>query len=458
MVRAGGRRDSHRARPRGRAGGAWFRTVVPRRRPGGDVRAGEGERRERRRNARRVLLRARPRRSGLRSSGVAMTATETGFDLTLSEEQAMTQRAARDFASEKVLPRAAEIDEQGKIPPEILRELGALGFMGTYVLEKYGGAGLDAVSNALIIEEINRACASTGVVLCTHVSLAVDPILHYGSDAQKEKYLPKLARGEWIGCFALSEPASGSDAAAMRTSARRDGDSWILNGTKNFITNGALSNVAIVFAQTDPAQKRKGIAAFIVEKGTPGFTVGKLEKKLGIRGSDTAQLIFQDARVPAASLLGETNEGYKIALSTLDGGRISIAAQAVGIARACLEDSLAYAKQREAFGKKVADFQAIQWMLADMATEIDAARLLTWRAAALQEAGGDVILDAGEATLFASDVAVKASRDCVQIFGGYGYLKDFPAERHYRDAKITEIYEGTSEIMKLVIAEEILKE
>jgi butyryl-CoA dehydrogenase len=389
---------------------------------------------------------------------VATTAAETGFDLTLTEEQELAQRAARDFATEKVLPRAAEIDDQGKIPPELLREMGALGFMGTYVPERYGGSGLDALSYVLIVEEINRACASTGVVLCSHVSLAVDPILHHGSDAQKETYLPKLARGEWIGCFALSEPASGSDAAAMRTSARRDGDHWILNGTKNFITNGSLSNVAIVFAQTDPAQKSKGIAAFIVEKGTPGFSVGKLEKKLGIRGSDTAQLIFQDARVPAANLLGEVSEGYRIALSTLDGGRISIAAQAVGIARACLEDSLAYAKQREAFGKKVADFQAIQWMLADMATEIDAARLLTWCAAAMKDARENYILAAAEAKLFASDVAVKAARDCVQIFGGYGYLKDFPAERHYRDAKITEIYEGTSEIMKLVIAEEILKE
>jgi alkylation response protein AidB-like acyl-CoA dehydrogenase len=389
---------------------------------------------------------------------VALTTAETGFDLTLTEEQELAQRTARDFATEKVLPRAAEIDDQGKIPPELLREMGVLGFMGPYVPERYGGAGLDALSYALIVEEINRACASTGVVLCSHVSLAVDPILHHGSDAQKETYLPRLARGEWIGCFALSEPVSGSDAAAMRTAARPDGDTWILNGTKNFITNGSLANVAIVFAQTNPAQKHKGIAAFIVEKGTPGFSVGKLEKKLGIRGSDTAQLIFQDARVPAANLLGEPGDGFRIALSTLDGGRISIAAQAVGIARACLEDSLAYAKQREAFGKKVADFQAIQWMLADMATEIDAARLLTWRAAALKDARQDYILAAAEAKLFASDVAVKASRDCVQIFGGYGYLKDFPAERHYRDAKITEIYEGTSEIMKLVIAEEILKE
>jgi alkylation response protein AidB-like acyl-CoA dehydrogenase len=389
---------------------------------------------------------------------VATTAAETGFDLALTEEQELAQRAARDFATEKVLPRAADIDEQGEIPAELLREMGTLGFMGSYVPERYGGSGLDIVSNVLIIEEINRACASTGVALCTHISLAVDPILRHGTEAQKEKYLPKLARGEWIGCFALSEPASGSDAAAMRTTARRDGDSWILNGTKNFITSGSIAKVAIVFAQTDAAQKHKGIAAFIVEKGTPGFSVGKLERKLGIRGSDTAQLVFENCRVPAANLLGEVGQGFKIALSTLDGGRISIAAQAVGIARACLEDSLAYAKQREAFGKKVADFQAIQWMLADMATEIDAARLLTWRAAALKDAGEEHVLAAAEAKLFASDVAVKASRDCVQIFGGYGYLKDFPAERHYRDAKITEIYEGTSEIMKLVIAEEILKE
>jgi len=387
-----------------------------------------------------------------------VTSAETGFDLTLTEEQEQVQRIARDFATERVLPHAAEIDDQGKIPRELLVEMGKLGFMGTYVPERYGGSGLDTVSYVLIVEEINRACASTGVVLCSHVSLAVDPILHFGSDAQKRRYLPALANGERIGCFALSEPASGSDAAAMRTSARPDGDEWVLNGTKNFITNGSIGDVAVVFAQTDPPQRHKGIAAFIVEKGSPGFSVGKLEKKLGIRGSDTAQLVFQDCRVPAANLLGEVGEGFKIALSTLDGGRISIAAQAVGIARACLEDSLAYAKQREAFGKKIADFQAIQWMLADMATEIDAARLLTWRAAALKDAGEDLILASAEAKLFASDIAVKAARDCVQIFGGYGYLKDFPAERHYRDAKITEIYEGTSEIMKLVIAEEMLKE
>jgi butyryl-CoA dehydrogenase len=388
------------------------------------------------------------------------TTTEiaAGFDLALTDEQELVQRTARDFAREKVLPLAHEIDEKGKIPPALIREMASLGFLGIYVPESYGGAGLDALSYALVCEEINRACASTGVVMSSHVSLVVDPLLHYGTDAQKDRFLRPLASGDKLGCFALSEPASGSDAAAMRTSARREGDRWVLNGTKNFITNGASADVALVFAQTDPDARKRGIAAFLVEKGTPGFSVGKLEHKLGIRGSDTAQLLFQDCRVPAANLLGEAGAGFKIALATLDGGRISIAAQAVGIARACLEDSLAYAKEREAFGKKIVEFQAIQWKLADMATETDAARLLVWRAATLKDRGEDHILAAAQAKLFASDVAVRAARECVQIFGGYGYLTDFPAERHYRDAKITEIYEGTSEIMNLVIAEEILRE
>jgi butyryl-CoA dehydrogenase len=401
---------------------------------------------------------------------VTTTEPVTGFDLSLSEEQELVQRTARDFAREKVLPRAHEIDEKGKIPPELIKEMASLGFLGIYVPETYGGAGLDALSYALVTEEINRACASTGVVMSSHVSLVVDPLLHYGSDVQKDRFLRPLAIGAKLGCFALSEPASGSDAAAMRTSARRDGDAWVLNGTKNFITNGASADITLVFAQTQAADaskstgseaakaRHRGIAAFVVEKGTPGFSVGKIEHKLGIRGSDTAQLVFQDCRVPAANLLGAVGDGFKIALSTLDGGRISIAAQAVGIARACLEDSLAYAKEREAFGKKIVEFQAIQWKLADMATEIDAARLLVWRAATLKDRGEDHILAAAQAKLFASDVAVRAARECVQIFGGYGYLTDFPAERHYRDAKITEIYEGTSEIMNLVIAQEILKE
>ena len=388
------------------------------------------------------------------------TSTETAaaFDLTLSPEQEMVQRTAREFARERVLPLAHEIDERKKVPDEIVREMGELGFMGIEVPERYGGAGLDALSYVLVVEEINRACASTGVILCSHASLAVAPILRWGSESQKQRWLPDLASGKKLGCFALSEPASGSDAKAMRTMARRDGDEWVLNGTKNFITNGARADVCVVFAQTDVSLGHKGIVAFVVEKGTPGFSLGKLESKLGIRGSDTAQLVFQDCRVPAANMLGEVGQGFRIALSTLDGGRISIAAQAVGIARACLEDSLAYAKERQAFGKPIVEHQAIQQMLADMATEIDAARLLTWNAATLKDRGEPHILAAAEAKLFASTIAVDAARDCVQIFGGYGYLADFPAERHYRDAKITEIYEGTSEIMKLVIAEEMLKE
>ena len=383
---------------------------------------------------------------------------EAAFDLSLTPEQELVQRTAREFATDRLLPRAAEFDQRGEVPLEIVQELAALGFMGSYVPEEWGGAGLDMVSYVLALEEINRACASTGVILSSHVSLVCDPLLRFGSDEQKGRLLTPLAKGDALGCFALSEPATGSDAAAMRTSARRDGDSWVLNGTKNFITNGSRADVALVFAQTDPERKHRGIAAFLVERGTPGFSVGKLEHKLGIRGSDTAQLMFQDCVVPQANLLGAADEGFKIALTTLDGGRISIAAQAVGIARACLEDSVAYAKEREAFGQKIGDFQAIQWMLADMATGVDAARLLTWRAAALKDRGERYGPEAAMAKLFASDVAMKSARDCIQIFGGYGYLTEFPAERHYRDAKITEIYEGTSEIMKLVIAEDMLGE
>ena len=379
------------------------------------------------------------------------------FDLELSDSQELVRRTAREFAAERLLPIAARIDEEGRVPPEIIRELGRLGFMGIYVPEELGGAGADAVSYALVSEEINRACASTGVVMASHTSLVCDPLLHFGTPAQQRRWLVPLARGEKLGCFALSEPASGSDAAAMRTSARPDGTSWVINGTKNFITNGASADVVIVFAQTDPAQRHHGIAAFVVEKPTPGLSIGKVEHKLGIRGSDTAQLVFEDVRVGDDQRLGEVGGGFKLALATLDGGRISIAAQAVGIARACLEDALAYAKQREAFGKPIVEHQAIQWMLADMATEIDAARLLVWRAASLKDRGERYTAEAAMAKLFASDVAMKAARDCVQIFGGYGYLKDFPAERHYRDAKITEIYEGTSEIMKLVIAEDMLE-
>jgi butyryl-CoA dehydrogenase len=383
-------------------------------------------------------------------------AEEPRFDLELTDEQLLVQRTAREFATERLLPRAAEFDRNASVPLETIRELAALGFMGIYVPEEDGGAGLDMVAYVVALEEINRACASTGVIMSSHVSLVCDPLLRFGDAEQKRRFLRPLASGEKLGCFALSEPATGSDAAAMRMTARRDGDAWVLNGTKNFITNGSRADVVLTFAQTDAAQKHRGIAAFLVEKGTPGLSVGKLEHKLGIRGSDTAQLVFQDCRVPAGNLLGEAADGFKIALATLDGGRVSIAAQAVGIARACLEDAVAYATQREAFGQKIGDFQAIQWMLADMATGVDAARLLTWRAAAMKDRGERYGAHAAMAKLFASDIAMRASRDCIQIFGGYGYLEDFPAERHYRDAKITEIYEGTSEIMKHIIADDML--
>ena len=386
------------------------------------------------------------------------TTTEAGaaFDLSLTESQELVQRTARDFATEKLLPIAHDIDEKGKVPAAILAEMAALGFMGVYVPEDLGGAGADAVSYILASEEINRACASTGVIMQSHNSLACDPILHWGSPEQKERWLRPLAQGKKLGCYALSEPASGSDAAGLQMTAKRDGSGWILNGTKNFITSGASADVVVTFVQTQPGSRHKGIAAFVVDKPTKGLTVGRIEQKLGIKGSDTAQLVFEDVRVGDDQRLGEVGQGFKIALSALDGGRVGIAAQAIGIARACLEDSLAYAKERQAFGKPIAELQAIQWMLADMATEVDAARLLAWRAATLKDRGEPYVAEAAMAKLFASDVAMKSARNCVQIFGGYGYLKDFPAERHYRDAKITEIYEGTSEIMKLVIAEDML--
>ncbi len=382
--------------------------------------------------------------------------TAAAFDLDLTDTQTQVQRTARDFAREKLLPIAADIDEQGRIPAPILAELGSLGFMGVYVPEDQGGAGADVVSYILAAEEINRACASTGVVMSAHNSLVCDPLLRHATREQQQRWLAPLARGDALGCFAMTEPAAGSDAAGMKTTALKDGSGWVINGTKNFITNGASAGTCLLFAQTEPGSRYKGITAFIIDMKAPGLTVGKIERKLGIKGSDTAQLMFDKVRIGDEQRLGEVGEGFAIALGTLDGGRIGIAAQAVGIARACLEDSLEYAKGRQAFGKPIAELQAIQWMLADMATEVDAARLLTWRAATLKDRGEPFSAQAAMAKLFASDIAMKAARNCVQIFGGYGYMKDYPAERHYRDAKITEIYEGTSEIMKLVIAEDLL--
>jgi butyryl-CoA dehydrogenase len=311
----------------------------------------------------------------------------------------------------------------------------------------------------LASEEINRACASTGVIMSVNNSLVCDPILHFGTDAQKRRWLPRLASGEWLGCFALTEPNNGSDAAAARTTAVPDGNGgWRVNGTKQFITSAPQAHVCLFFAQTDPAQGAKGITAFVVEKGMPGYVVGKVDEKLGITASHSAEVLFEDLRLTDEHRLGEVGQGFKIALKALDGGRIGIAAQALGIHRACLEEASRYAKQRTAFGQAIASFQAIQWMLADMATELEAARLLTVRAAAMKAAGVPYSKEAAMAKLYASEAANRAAANALQIHGGYGYIKDFAAERHFRDAKITTIYEGTSEIQRLVVAAALLRD
>jgi len=373
-------------------------------------------------------------------------------DFALTEQQRMIREAAADFAAREVAPVAAALDREERYPAEIVRKLGEQGFMGMNVAPEYGGAGLDAVSYALAMEEISKACASTGVIMSVNNSLVCWPLETYGTQEQKRRFLPPLARGEQLGAFCLSEPNAGTDAANQQTRARREGEEWVLDGTKNFITNGAHADLLIVFAQTDPALKHKGIAAFIVETTRPGFAVIAQEKKMGIRASDTAQLAFDHVRIPADHLLGKVGEGFRIAMSTLDGGRIGIAGQALGIAAAAYEAAAAYSKQREQFGQPIASFQGIQWKIADMATRLDAARLLTWRAAWLKDQGQRITEAASMAKLYASEAAGFIVDEAVQIFGGNGYSKEFPVERHFRDAKITEIYEGTSEAQRMVIA------
>src|SRR5688572_5258902 len=379
------------------------------------------------------------------------------FDLT--EDERLVQQTARDFADRVLKPRASEFERAGSVPREVLSQMAELGFMGMLTPEEYGGSGLNNFCLALVQMEINRACASTGVTMSVHNSLLTSPILRFGNEAQKKTVLSKLARAEWIGAYSLSEPGSGSDAGALRATAVRDGDHYVLNGTKNFVTNGGIADLFIVFARThpDPAMKTKGISAFIVERATRGLTVGKNESKLGIRGSTTTEIAFQDCRIPASSLIGAENEGFKIAMVTLDGGRIVIAAQAVGIAQACLDASIKYAKERRQFGKPIGEFQAIQWKLANMATDIDAARFLALRAARLRDEGKSHILEASMAKLFAADMVNRHATEAVQIHGGVGYVKEFSVERYFRDAKITEIYEGTSEIQRMVIARALLK-
>jgi len=378
------------------------------------------------------------------------------FDL--SPEQKLIRDTARDLATREILPRAAEIDRKHKFPSDIFGRLGELGLLGTMVPERWGGAGMDALSYAVALEEIARACASTAVAMSVQCSLVCAPILHEGNDAQRARWLPDLTVGKKIGCFALSEPEAGSDAKAQRTRAAKAGDGWVLNGTKNFITNAPVADVMIVFATTDAAKASRGISAFLVPMDTPGLKVGKDDDKLGIRGAPSAQVFLTDCAVGADALLGPEGDGFKIAMRALEGGRIGIAAQALGIARAAFEDATRYAMERKTFGQPIAEHQAIQFKLADMRTEIDAARLLLWRAAVSKDRGIHYGRDASMAKLFSSEVANRAAKEALQIFGGYGYLADFPAERHYRDAKITEIYEGTSEIQRLVIASALLKD
>jgi butyryl-CoA dehydrogenase len=380
------------------------------------------------------------------------------MDLDLTAEQTLLRDTARDLATKEILPRAAEIDRAHQFPRALVSRLGELGLLGVMVPEKWGGAGMDAVSYALALEEISRACASVGVIMSVQNSLVCAPLVTSGTDAQRARWLPGLSAGETIGCFGLSEPEAGSDAAAQRTAAVKSGAGWVLNGTKNFITNAPAADIILVAAKTDPGQGTKGISIFIVPTDAPGVKIGKPDDKLGIRGAVSAQVFLADAAVGPDALLGAEGEGFKIAMRALDGGRIGIAAQAVGIARAAFEDAVRYAQERKTFGQPIAQHQAIQFKLADMSTEIEAARLLLWRAAAKKDAGARYTREAAMAKLFASEVANRAAKEAVQVFGGYGYLADFPAERHFRDAKITEIYEGTSEIQRLVIASSLLKD
>jgi alkylation response protein AidB-like acyl-CoA dehydrogenase len=381
------------------------------------------------------------------------------MDFALTEEQQMVKDMAARFAETEIRPRAAELDEKHEHPGEIVRQMGELKMMGIAVPEEFGGGGMDYVSYVLALIEISKACASTGVIMSVNNSLYCFPVNHYGTDEQKKKYLYPCASGEKIGCYGLTEAGAGSDPAGMRTTAVKDGNEWVISGEKKFITNGNVSAYSVIAAVTDKGKGYKGISSFVVDlENTPGFKVGRLEAKLGILASGTAELIFEDARVPADALLGKEGEGFKQMLTTLDGGRIGIASQAVGIGRAVLEEAVAYAKTREQFGKPISTFQAIQWKLADMATELDAAELLTLRAAWLEDHKKPYEKAAAMAKMYASDAAMRASIEGVQVLGGYGYCKEYPMERHMRDAKICQIYEGTNEIMRLVVAKNLIRE
>ncbi|NLV89123.1 MAG: acyl-CoA dehydrogenase [Tissierellia bacterium] len=379
------------------------------------------------------------------------------MNFNLSKEQLMVRSIMREFTENEVKPIAAEIDKTERFPRETVEKMAKYNMMGIPFPAEYGGAGGDDLAYAIAVEELSKSCATTGVILSAHTSLGCWPIYKYGTEEQKQKYLVPLAKGEYLGAFGLTEPNAGTDAASQQTTAVLDGDNYILNGTKIFITNGGEADVYIIFAMTDKSKGTRGISAFIVEKDFPGFSIGKIEEKMGIRASSTAELIFQNCIVPKENLLGNEGEGFKIAMSTLDGGRIGIAAQALGIAAGALEETIKYVKERQQFGRPLSKFQGLQWMIADMATEIDAARLLVYRAAFNKSNGLPYGKEAAMAKLYASECAMNVTTKCVQLFGGYGYTKDYPMERMMRDAKITEIYEGTSQVQQMVIAAALLK-
>jgi butyryl-CoA dehydrogenase len=378
------------------------------------------------------------------------------MNLELSPEQRMIQAMAREFAEKDVRPVAAAIDREARFPRDTVRRMGELGLMGIAIPEAYGGSGGDTVAYVVALEEVARACAAHAAIMSVNNSLYCDPISKFGTEEQKQRFLVPFASGARLGCFSLTEPEAGSDASNQNTLARKDGADYVLDGRKIFVTNGREAEAALVFAQTDRARRHRGITAFLVEKAAPGFTVVKTEDKLGIRASDTAEFLFERCRVPVANRLGEEGQGFKIAMSALDAGRIGIAAQAVGIAAAATEAAVGYARERTSFGVPIGRHQMVQWMLADMATALEAARLLTWQAAWLKDMGRPFAAAASMAKLYAAEIAMKVATDAVQVHGGYGFITDYPVERHFRDAKITQIYEGTSQIQKLVVARHLL--
>ena len=376
----------------------------------------------------------------------------------LTEEQRQVRDLCREFADRELKPNARKWDEHHQFPAEAVKKLAEMGLLAVAIPSEWGGAGMDNVCYALAMEEISRGCAGTGVIMSVNNSLYCDPVMKFGSDEQKKQFLAPYARGEKLGCFALTEPMSGSDAAEMRTVAVKKGDEYVINGSKNFITNGPQADAVLVFLMTDKEKRHKGISAFLVPADARGLARGKPDDKVGIRASGSCTIFFEDCAVPARYRLGAEGEGFKIAMATLDGGRIGIAAQALGIARAAYEEALAYAKERKAFGQPIAQFQAIQFMLADMATELDAARLLVWRAASLKDRGVRHSAESAMAKLYASEMCERVTSKAIQIHGGYGYVKEYDVERHWRDSRITEIYEGTSEIQRLVISAAVLKD